>query len=346
MTGAELARRFHRDEVAPPLRRHYPRLRYAAARLGSGSDVLGRDDVTSRDHDWGCRLTVLVDGADAAVVPQVHELLERELPERYGDHPTRFATTWDPRVTHRVEVATVTDFVRSRLGVDPLSGMSAYDWLIVTGQSVLEVTAGPVFIDGTAELGAVRRRLTWYPPDLERYVLAAAWQRLAQRMPLVGRTAMRGQELQSRLLCAGLVGDLIRIAFLVSRRWAPYDKWLEAVFRTLPVAGELADLEPAATAEDWRVREAGLAAAVEVLLRAQRELGLPTPVTAAAPFWDRPYRTVDDAVSRALLAEITDPVLTGLPRVGSIEQWVDSVDVLTDVRLRAAAAGVYRTLPG
>ena len=48
------------------------------------------------------------------------------------------------------------------------------DWLVLTGQSVLEVTAGPVFTDRTAELSRVRATLAWYPPDIERYVLAAA----------------------------------------------------------------------------------------------------------------------------------------------------------------------------
>jgi hypothetical protein len=61
LRGAELARRFFAGVVEPLLSRAVPGLRYAAARLGSGSDVLGLDDAMSRDHDWGCRLTLLVD---------------------------------------------------------------------------------------------------------------------------------------------------------------------------------------------------------------------------------------------------------------------------------------------
>lgn len=40
-SGRELARLFHDDVVAPWLARAMPGLRYAAGRLGSGSDVLG-----------------------------------------------------------------------------------------------------------------------------------------------------------------------------------------------------------------------------------------------------------------------------------------------------------------
>jgi hypothetical protein len=73
----------HADVVGPLLARAVPRLRYAAGRLGSGSDVLGFDDEMSRDHDWGCRLTLLVDGRDRDRVSQISGLLEPELPKSY-----------------------------------------------------------------------------------------------------------------------------------------------------------------------------------------------------------------------------------------------------------------------
>jgi hypothetical protein len=119
MSGGELSRRFYLDVVAPLLAEAMPGLEYAAGRLGSGSDVLGLDDAMSRDHDWGCRLTLLVDEPDRDAVPQITELLERGLPESYRGHPVRFPLTWDSALTHKVEVATVTGFAVSRLGVSP-----------------------------------------------------------------------------------------------------------------------------------------------------------------------------------------------------------------------------------
>jgi hypothetical protein len=118
LPGGELARAFHADVVGPLLTREMPGLRYAAGRLGSGSDVLGFDDAMSRDHDWGCRLTLLVDEAERAAIPQVNVLLERELPRSYHGFPMRFPVTWDSSVTHQVEIATVADFATSRLGID------------------------------------------------------------------------------------------------------------------------------------------------------------------------------------------------------------------------------------
>src|SRR5205823_5864777 len=135
---------------------------------------------------------------DQVRVPQVTALLERALPHAYQGLPVRFPTTWDRSIRHRVEVATVGDFAASRLAVDPLRGLSVTDWLTMTGQAVLEVTAGPVFADTTHELATVRETLRWYPPDIESYVLAAAWQRLAQQLPMVGRVAGYGDDLGSR----------------------------------------------------------------------------------------------------------------------------------------------------
>jgi hypothetical protein len=248
-----------------------PRLRYAAGRLGSGSDVLGLDDAMSRDHDWGCRLTLLVDEPDRDAVPQVMGLLESRLPDSYLGYPVRFAVTWSPAATHNIEVATVARFAVSRLGVDPAGEVSALDWLVLTGQSVLEVIAGPVFADRTTELAHLRKVLRWYPPDIERYVLAAGWQRLSQEMPMVGRAADRGDELGSRLLSTRLAGDLIWLAFAVSRQWPPYPKWRGTAFRALDVAADLAGpLAAAASAPDWRGREDGLAQGCEVVLDAQR----------------------------------------------------------------------------
>jgi hypothetical protein len=64
-------------------------------------------------------------------------------------------------------------------------------------------------------------------------------------------------------------------------------------------------------------------------------------------FCDRPYRTVDDAVVQALLADIADPQLTRLPAlIGSIEQWASSADILCSPAHRSALRAVYPALAG
>jgi Domain of unknown function (DUF4037) len=347
LPGGELARQFYDGVVGPLLTGAMPGLRYAAGRLGSGSDVLGFDDEISRDHDWGCRLTLLVDEADRAAIPQVSMVLERELPKSYRGYPVRFPVTWDSSFTHKVEIATVAGFATSRLGVDPTRELSVSDWLILTGQSVLEVTAGPVFVDRTDELAQVHARLNWHPADIERYVLAAGWKRISREMPMVGRTAEYGDEISSRVLSTRLADNLMLLAFTLSREWPPYPKWRGTAFRRLPVAADLAGLLTAAeTAQHWRDREGAIAGACEILLDAQLARGLPAPTPAVISFIDRPYQTVDDAVCGSLLAAIAKPDVARLPPAGSIEQWVSSVEVLLNPAHRAALRSAYQAWAG
>ena len=54
-----------------------------------------------------------------------------------------------------------------------------------------------------------------------------------------------------------------------------------------------------AAAPRWRDREEALTSACGSLLSVQRERGLPTPDSTVIPFYDRPYRALDEAVPRA-----------------------------------------------
>ena len=164
-SGVDLARRFHSDLVRPILAERFPHLPYAAGRVGSGSDVLGFDDDTSQDHDWGLRLNLFVP-VDA--VNEVDRELERQLPETYEGLPTRFAFTGQTERRHHVDVTSVSEFLDARLGFDPRTDPSVADWLSLTGQAALEVTAGPVFIDTDGALIAARHALAWYPDDVWR----------------------------------------------------------------------------------------------------------------------------------------------------------------------------------
>jgi len=333
LTGAELARHYYEQVVRPLLWERWPDLPHAAGRLGSGSDVLGLDDATSRDHDWGLRLNLLVP-ADA--VAAVDAALAAGLPAHWAGHPTRFATTWDPVVRHRVQVETARELALSRLGLDPTKGLGVDDWLSLTGQAVLEVTSGELFADGSGELTDIRRQLQWYPDDLWRHVVAVDWARLGQELPFIGRTAERGDDLGSRVIAARLAGVAMHLAHLLERRWPPYAKWLGTSLARRPRgSGVTGPLERSLAAAHWREREGGLAEAVRALMRLQSEAGLPSVSEPLEPFWDRPYQGVRAEVTAVLEESVTDPDVRALPRgVGSAEQWSDNVDVLGNPRRR------------
>jgi hypothetical protein len=332
-SGIELARAFYDEAVRPLLAERFHGLPHAAGRLGSGSDVLGLDDLTSQDHDWGLRLSLFV---PAAAVEPVDEMLTLALPDTVRGLLTRFAFTGETGARHHVEVNDVATFLHDRVGFDPRRPMTPRAWLSLSGQAVLEVTAGPLFVDGTGELAAAREALGWYPPDLWRYVLACDWIRLGQELPLMGRSADAGDELGSRVITTRLVHITMHLAFLLERKWPPYAKWFGTLFARLDVAAELAPLlDVAVRAETAADRQAALADAFEVLARRQSALGLTSTMPATVPFWDRPYRHPNPAIIDQLIDGIEDATIRALPRgLGSIEQRTDNADVLTDAEAR------------
>jgi hypothetical protein len=330
VSGATLSRAYYDELVGPAIAARWPVLPHAAARLGSGSDVLGYDDAVSRDHDWGLRLNLFV---PRPIAEQVDAHLDAVLPDSFGGYPTRFATTWDPQVRHRVQVEDVSTFVVSRTGITAADPLSVADWLSLTGQAVLEVTAGPVFADTAGELTAVRERLAWYPHDVWVYVVATDWVRVAQELPFVGRAAEHGDDLGSRVIASRLVGVAMHLAHLLERRWPPYSKWAGTSLSRLPDASAAAEpLLRALNARGWRTREDGLVEALRALHRLQRLVGLPALDDPVDAFWDRRYRGIRDQVATVLEESITDPVVRALPRgVGSTEQCSDNVDILVTV---------------
>ncbi|HEX5494486.1 MAG TPA: DUF4037 domain-containing protein [Mycobacteriales bacterium] len=335
---------------------------HSAALLGDGSEVLGFDDAVSTDHDFGPRLQVFVSTEADAV--RAEAALEG-LPDSFDGFPVVFRDTdrFGGRAHHQVEVTTAPEFFTARLGTDPAAGMQVVDWLTTPTQRLATLTAGEVFHDPDGSLTTRRAALTWYPDDVWRYALAAAWLRVSQEGAFVGRTGGLGDELGSLLLTARVARDLIRIAFLVERRWAPYHKWLGTAFTRLPVAGQVGPhVRTALHAGHWRDREAALCAGQRELATATNHLGLAEQVDPEPrQYHDRDIRVLAaDRLTAALIAPITDPYLRALltrlghrhttPMLpGTIDQAVDSVDILTHpdrCRNASAALGLPSERPG
>jgi hypothetical protein len=335
-SGVRLSGAYYRELVGPLLRERFPGMPHAAARLGAGSDVLGLDDAMSRDHDWGLRLSLFVP-ADAVLA--VDAELERMLPVSFAGHPTRFTFSGAAETRHRIDVSTLASFLDAHLGFDPRDGVGVEDWLSLTGQAVLEVTAGGVFADDTRDLGRVRRLLRWYPDDLWRYVLACDWARLEQELPLMSRAGDVGDDRGSRVIAARLAHITMHLAFLLERRWAPYAKWFGTMFGGMDCAGQVGpSIDRALQADDWEDRQAALADALRTLVHVQNDLGLTSAHEATEQFWDRPYLHPDPDIAVELLSGIRDSAVAALPLGrGSAEQLTDNVDVLMDPRARRHA---------
>jgi hypothetical protein len=357
--GLELSRRFYGEAVGPLLDAYFDALPHSAARVGSGSEVLGFDTGRSADHEWGPRLQIFLRPEDARVrAGEIVEMLANRLPKTFlgystnfvpadNDHVRRMARTNGP-VSHRVEVTDLRTWLIQRLGFDPRAEMTTFDWLATPTQLLAEVTAGAVFHDGLAELVPLRARLAWYPTDVWRYVLASQWQRIAQEEAFVGRCGEVGDDLGSAIVAARLVRDTMRLCLLMHRRYPPYSKWLGSAFGRLPGVAHLSrSLANAASSTTWHEREHHLVRAYEAVAEQHNDLGLTDPLDpVASPYHDRPFQVLHAGrFVAALTAGIEDPAVRSLPPIGAVDQFVDNTDLLGDrdrVRATARAALAMR----
>ena len=334
--GCELAKAFYADIVGP-LIRDVP---HSAAVIGPGSDVLGFDTARSTDHGWGPRLQVFVDHADVAAVAG---RIDAGLPATFHGWPVRYG--WGPvPVQHHVMVTALSDWLVAYLGVDAMRPLATADWLVTPQQLLLGVVGGAVFRDDAGALAHVREALAWYPEPVWLWLLGCQWRRLAQEEPFVQRTSEVGDQLGSGVIAARLARDVMRLALLIARRYAPYSKWLGTAFARLNHPDGLDRLlADAVRAPDLEAREAALGMAYEAVARRFNRLGLIEPVDPhLRQFYDRPtqvllaYRFADPC-----LATVADPVLRRLSPIGGIDQVVDTTDALTSPTVFRRFMGVW-----
>jgi hypothetical protein len=251
-------------------------------------------------------------------------------------------------IDHKIEVSTLPAYLAADLGFDPSARIGMIDWLVTPQQALLSVTAGRVFHDGLGSLESLRARLAYYPDQIWLYMLGAQWQRISQQEPFVGRTGEVGDEIGSRLIAADLARDLMRLGFLIERRYAPYSKWLGTAFATLECAAKLSPLlQRALTASTWREREAPLALAYELMARRFNDLGVTAPVDPTTrSFFGRPFRVLFagrfvDAINDAIVDPEVRALIDRAGWIGGIDQISDNVDLKTNAEKCARLREIY-----
>ena len=131
------------------------------------------------------------------------------------------------------------------------------------------LTSGRVFFfDGLGQLESIRKKLSYYPDDVWRYMLAAQWQRISQEEHVMGRCGQISDDLGSRLIAARLVRALLRLCFLMERKYSPFIKWFGSAFAQLDCANELVPIfAEVLEAKSWEERQKYLSAAYEIIAK-------------------------------------------------------------------------------
>lgn len=355
-SGLTLCRAFYREAIAPILQAHLPSLGHAAGLIGPGSEVLGFDTERSRDHHFGPRALLFLRDDDLPLASRLSECLADHLPRTFQGFSTNFTkpqadgsrmpapTTTGP-VNHLIEIHSVRSYAWARLELDPGDLSSPRRWLTLPQQRLLEFTRGEIFRDDLGEITALREALSYFPHEVWLYLLASQWQKISQEEAFVGRTDEVGDTLGSKLVAARLVRELMRLCFLMERRYWPYTKWFVSAFAQLDIASALSPVfADALAADDFAAREAALSMAYEILALRHNTLGIAPPLEATVrPYFTRPFMVIAaDRFARAIRATIADPELKRLPLFGAIDQFTDNTDVSESVAAMTALSMLYR----
>jgi len=359
--GRELSRLFYEEAVKPILDETFPDLRYSAALLGTGSEVLGFDDKMSTDHHWGPRLQLFLDEEDLGIYgPILRPTLAHQLPTSFHGFPTNFSppdlndngtqlmvAIDEGPVNHRVETTTLDTFCQDYLGIGLEDYLNPADWLTIPGQKLRSIASGAIYRDDNGQLGRLQQRLAYYPRDIWLAMLAAGWTRVGQEEHFMGRAGHVGDEVGSRLIVGRLVRDLMNLCFLMERQYAPYIKWFGSAFTSLDCATKLSPIFEAALSSDhWQARERHLVAAYEELARMHNALGITEPLLEqATPFFGRPFLVIHaERFAAAIKEQIAHPEVARIVSdsdIGAVEQFSDSTDVLSNATICRRMQVVY-----
>ncbi|MEJ7701536.1 MAG: DUF4037 domain-containing protein [Pyrinomonadaceae bacterium] len=296
----------------------------------------------------------------AALSDSINRALQHRLPFKFRGYSTNFGLP-DPNdngtqllediesgsVNHRVEIFTIRGFFLDYLDFDVRQTIEPADWLTFPEQKLRAITAGAIYRD---EIGLQKTidRFSYYPQDVWLYLLASGWNRIGQEEHLMGRAGIAGDEIGSAIIAARLVRDLMRLCFLMEKQYAPYAKWFGKAFSQLKCAAELSLVfKEALSAKTWQEREKHLARAYEYVAGMHNVLEITEPLPAkVGSFFSRPFLVIHlhGKFADAICARIEDPKVLRIaekPLVGSVDQFSDSTDVLSDPKWREILRKFY-----
>lgn len=351
--GLQLSHDFYFEVVAPLLEEEFPKIKYSAGRLITGSDVLGFDDQRSIDHDWGPRVDLFFSTADyEAVGDQIYDYLATKLPFTYKGYSTHFENDYlmgersEYPITHRARTNDIESYFKYHLGFYPLDEVSEIDWLRTPELLFRGIQSGAVFHDDLSALLEIKRVLKWYPDDIWYYMLASQWLRIDQEEPFMARCGDVGDELGSRVVAARQVKEIMQLCFYMEKQYPTYMKWFGTAFSKLQCAQKLEPLMKSIfQQENWKDREKFLSEVYLILAEMHNDLSITEYIEPViSNFHDRPYQVPHSGrFVEALMDKVQSPLLKSLKRqIGSVNQFTDSTDVTCWNHALQSISTVYR----
>ena len=358
ISGLNLSELFYQQVVKPIMLRFFPEIKYACARMGRGSEVLGYDDSVSTDHDFGpCVQLFLPEDNFKTVAAEIMSVMDTHLPESFEGFSVKYANGCRPLNLpdsdsemcgswHGVELYTLRMWSRMYLQTDLTQGLDTLQWLNYSEQFFLLITAGKVFRDDTGELTAFREKFAWFPQPVWLYKIAAQWGKIAEERAYVGRADSVNDTIGATIIAVRMAENMMRLAMLTEKVYVPYPKWFGTCFSTLQCAAQLSPLlERILAAKDQHAREESINNACRFVANLQVEHQIPGAIAPEiTTIHCREFTFVDSLqIERSIAAAITDDELKQLPGFGAVDQFISSNQILAVPNYCQALSVIYKT---
>lgn len=338
--GLELNRRFFQQIVKPLIDKHFPDLKYAAGLVGEGSDVLGFDTPQSMDHNWGPHIRIFLREEEIeAKQPELDKMFRQELPVEFMGFPTNYTEPDETKylvqqmkpikkgpVNHMIQFYTIKGFFEHFTGFDPYQRITYRDWLTFPQQALIEVTAGELYHDDIG-FQKIRDKFSYFPEPVWRYIYMIQWEKVGNIEAFIGRSGAVGDELGSSINTAQIIYDIMKLCFVIEKKYIPYRKWFGTAFSHLECANDLTGpLLAVIRSKDWKERDEQLGEVYKLIAKLHNQLKITKPIKPSiGNFHGRPYTVIRGLKVRdAILETIEDPFFRDLKyKLGALDQWID-----------------------
>lgn len=250
----DISKEFFETVVQPILQEHFPQetAQTAFGVFGYGSEALRLDDEYSRDHHWGLRIDALMPDAIFSTKHQIiMETISANLPDSFQGHSLREGHLAGAGLAPDSLEAYLTRTIGTA-GVPK----SDVEWLQIPEEDIIHIVNGEVWHDPLGNFTAIRKAFANYYPEPVRLRRIAHWCRYCSGMGTYAlkRAILRDNDFYAVTRFSNALRLSIQLAFLIDKRYFPYDKWLMTYFRELPrlytLMGPLVD-EAVQLATSW-----------------------------------------------------------------------------------------------
>ncbi len=234
----DISREFFDTVARPILEEHFPDETSLTAFgvFGLGSEALKMDDDLSRDHHWGLRIDALMpdrvfDNRREAIM----DTLSAHLPDSFQGHSLREGHLSGAGLAPD----SLTGLLHRTIGLDQAPRTNE-EWLGIPEEDITHLINGEIWHDPSGVFSKIRSAFVEYYPEPVRLRRIAHWCRYFSGMGTYAlkRAILRNNDYYAATRFGTAIRLGVQLAFLLDKRYFPYDKWIMAYFERLPRLAE------------------------------------------------------------------------------------------------------------